>query len=407
MKKTERAELVSIVGSVFMAAAMILVARLTGSVGILAEGIDTVVDVIASLAVLAGMKLSERRTRSFPQGLHKLENVIAASIGMLILVSAWELGKESVQRILEGSQPISQPWLVIGVMGGVVFITGALAWYKNKVGNEENSPSLKADASHSWTDVLASAAVAGGVFLQMVGIPHMDSVAALIVVAVLIWSGIQIVLDGLRVLLDASIEKEVIDQARQFAANTAGVKKVINIEGRNSGSYRFIRLSIVPDTLDLKEAGEIAEDVKATIRSGLEHVDRVDVEFDLEPRSTFVSAVPLTGDGNSISEDFGRAPLFGFFEVSPSQGTIIREDVIPNPIEGKGDCQDIWTAVFLAKRGVNAVLLKGEFAAQGFIYVLGANDIEITRLAKTTDIGGVREYLAGEEGGILKCVEEA
>ena len=68
MRKSEKAELISIVCSIFMAAAMIIAARLTGSVGVLAEGIDTVMDVVASLAVLAGMKLSERRTSLFPRG---------------------------------------------------------------------------------------------------------------------------------------------------------------------------------------------------------------------------------------------------------------------------------------------------------------------------------------------------
>lgn len=393
MKKTEKAELISIVCCIFMGAAMIIVARISGSVSILAEGIDKVVDVVASLAVLAGMRLSERRNSSFPQGLHKLENVIAIAIGVLILISSWELAKESLERIFEGSRPIEQPWLVICVMGGVVLITGALAWYKNKVGTEENSPSLKADARNSWTDVLASAAVGTGVFFQMIGIPHTDAVAALIVVAAMAWSGIVIVLDGLRVLLDASIEKEIIDQVWQYARGTPGVKRVAKVDGRNSGSYRFIKVSFVPDSADLKEAGEIASNVKDAIRDGIEHVDRVDVEFFVEPQNTITWAAPLTRDGSSLSEDFGGAPLFGFFEVSPSQEKIVREDIVPNPVEWKEDSRDIWAAVVIAKRGVNAVLVRGEFSTQGVEYVLGANDIGTVRLAESKDIDEVREYL--------------
>lgn len=393
MKKAEKAELISIACSILMGAAMIIVARISGSVGILAEGTDKVVDVVVSLAILAGMRFSERHTSSFPQGLHKLENVIAAAIGILILMSAWELAKESLERIFEGSPPIEQPWLVIGVMGGVVLITGALAWYKNKVGTEENSPSLKADARNSWTDVLASGAVAGGICFQMVGVPHTDAVAALIVVAAMAWSGIGIVLDGLKVLMDASIQKEIIDQIWQHVSDTSGVKRVVKIDGRDSGSYRFIKVSFVPDSSDLKEADQIATNVREAIRNELEHVDRVDVEFHIEQQNTITWAAPLTRDGISLSDDFGGAPMFGFFEVNLSQGKIIREDIVSNPVEGKGDGRDIWAAVVLAKRGINAVLVRGGFSAQGAEYVLGANDIETVQLAQAKDIEEIREYL--------------
>ncbi|HOW55414.1 MAG TPA: cation diffusion facilitator family transporter [Syntrophorhabdaceae bacterium] len=394
MKKAEKAELISIVCSIFMAAAMLLAARLSGSVGILAEGIDTVVDVVASLAVLVGMKLSERHTSSFPQGLHKLENVIAVAIGILVLMSAWELAKESLERIFEGGRPIEQPWLVIGVMGGVVLITGVLAWYKNKIGTLENSPSLKADAKHSWTDVLASAAVVAGVCFQMIGIPHTDAIAALIVVAALAWSGIGIVLDGLRVLLDASIEKEIIDQVWQYAGGIPGVKRIARVDGRNSGSYRFIKISFVPDSADLNVADEIALNVKNAIRDELEHVDRVDVEFLMEPQDTITWAAPLTHDGGRLSEDFGAAPMLGFFEVGLSRGKIIREDIVSNPVEGKEEGRDIWAAVVLVKRGVNALLTRSEsFLTTGAGYVLEANGIETVQTTEVRNMDEAREYL--------------
>ena len=231
-------------------------------------------DVVASLAVLAGMRLSERRTGNFPEGLYKLENMVAVSIGVLILISAYELGKESVERLFGPHQPVAQPWLVIGVMACVVAITGGIAWYKDKVGKEENSPSLRADARHSWTDVLASAAVAGGVGLELAGIPHMDSVAALIVTAALFWSGIGVTMEGLKVLLDASIEKEVLDEIRQLAEGAPGIREVTRLTGRNSGSYRFVELSVVPVASDLREAEKAALDLKSAVSAHVEHVDR-------------------------------------------------------------------------------------------------------------------------------------
>jgi cation diffusion facilitator family transporter len=394
MRKSEKAELISIICSIFMAAAMIIAARLTGSVGVLAEGIDTVMDVVASLAVLAGMKLSERRTSSFPQGLYKLENIVAVSLGVLIIISAYELARESIGRMSGPYQPVTQPWLVSAVMGCVVIITAALAWYKNKVGKEENSPSLQADAKHSWTDVLASAAVAGGVLLQEAGIPHMDSVAALIVVAALFWSGLQVTRDGLRVLLDASIEKEIIDQIREYAEGTPGIREVSRVTGRNSGSYRFVELSVVPISTDLREAEKAVEDLKKTVRDRIEHVDRIDVEFSVAPDNSVVTAVPLAADRNSLSEDFGGAPFFAIFEVATPERKITREEILPNPAREKSDGRDIATAVFLANQEATTVLFRGSSPSEGATYVLEANGISLVRPGEeAAGIDGVRKGL--------------
>lgn len=395
MRKSEKAELISIICSVFMAAAMIIAARLTGSVGVLAEGIDTVMDVVASLAVLAGMRLSERRTSSFPQGLYKLENIVAVSLGALITISAYELAKESIGRLFGPTEPVTQPWLVSSVMGGVVVITGALAWYKNKVGKEENSPSLQADAKHSWTDVLASAAVAGGVLLQEAGIPHMDSVAALIVVAALFWSGVQVTLEGLRVLLDASIEKEVLDQIRLYAEATPGIRQVVRVTGRNSGSYRFIELSVIPASADLRQAEKAVEDLKKMVRGQIEHVDRIDVEFSARhDGGSEITAVPLNEDRDTVAEGLGEAPFFALFEVTNPERKITREEIFPNPALEKAEGRDIAAAVFLANQGATKVLFKETGPSEGAVYVLEANGVGIESLGEgTAGIGKVRKRL--------------
>ena len=395
MKKSEKAELISIICSIFMAAAMIIAARLTGSVGVLAEGIDTVMDIVASLAVLAGMRISERRTRSFPQGLYKLENIVAVSLGALITISAYELAKESIGRLLGPAEPVTQPWLVSSVMGGVVVITGALAWYKNKIGKAENSPSLQADAKHSWTDVLASAAVAGGVLLQEAGIPHMDSVAALIVVAALFWSGVQVTLEGLRVLLDASIEKEVLDQIRRYAEAAPGIKEVVRVTGRNSGSYRFVELSVIPASTDLREAEKAVEGLKKTVRGQIEHVDRIDVEFSAGPAEGSVTvAVPLEENRDTVAEDFGKAPLYAFFEVAMPERKITREEIVPNPALEKAEGRDIAAAVFLANQGAGRALFRGTGPSEGVVYLLEANGVGIESLGgAVAGIGEVRERM--------------
>lgn len=279
LSATEWTEVVSVIASAGMAAAMIAVAMSAGSVAVLAEGTDSVTDVVTSLIVLAGMRLAARHTKGFPQGLYKLENLIAVGIGVLVLFSAYELAREAITRILSGEDKIEGPLLVIVVMAGVMAAKAGLAIYKSRVGKANGSPSLQADARATWTDVFASAGVALGVGLQWAGIPFMDSIAALVVAALLAWSGVQVLRDGLRVLLDASLEEDVLRQVRTCAESQPGVKRVAAVLGRNSGSYRFVTLRIVPDGVDLAGAERSAAGVAATVRERVKRIDRVSVEL--------------------------------------------------------------------------------------------------------------------------------
>jgi cation diffusion facilitator family transporter len=279
LQPTEWAEVVSVFASAAMAATMIAVAAGAGSVAVLAEGTDSLTDVVTSLVVLAGMRLAARHTRGFPQGLYKLENFIAVGIGVLVLISAYELAREAVARIVSGGDEIEGPLLVIVVMLGVMAAKVGLAVYKSRVGKANGSPSLQADARATWTDVFASAGVAVGVGLQWAGIPYMDSVAALVVAALLAWSGVQVLRDGLRVLLDASLEQDVLEQVRACAESQPGVRRVAAVLGRNAGSYRFVTLRIVPAEAGLAEAEHTAGQVTAAVRTSVARIDRVSVEL--------------------------------------------------------------------------------------------------------------------------------
>jgi cation diffusion facilitator family transporter len=279
VSRAERAEIVSTVISAAMAALMITVAMSAGSVAVLAEGTDTVVDVVASVAVLVGMRLARRHSRTFPQGLYKIENLTAAAIGILVLVSAWELGREAIDRLVNGAEPLERPLLVLMLMLGVVVVTAALGRYKARVGRQERSPSLQADGRHALSDAAASAGVALGVGLQWAGVPHTDSIAALAVVALLAWTGVEVLLDALRVLLDASLERDVLDQIRVCVEEQPGVRRVLTVRGRNSGAYRFVNLTVVPEGPDLDHAERILGGVRRVVRERFENIDRIDVEL--------------------------------------------------------------------------------------------------------------------------------
>ncbi len=398
IQRTERAELVSMGASVFMAAGMIAVAAVSHSVSILAEGIDTVTDLVASLAVLIGLRLSMRHTRGFPAGLYKLENLIGTAIGIFILFCSYELAAESIGRLVSGDDVVDQGWLVLLTMVVVLLVTAWLARYKARVGREENSPSLVADAKHTWTDAIACLAIVVGVGLEMLGVPRMDAVAALVVVAFLVKAGFEVALDGIKVLLDASVEREVLDEVESIVRSDRRVRDVVSVQGRNSGRFRFLSLLLVPVSFDLREAEAIAADLKEKIHAGVENVDQISIDFTVEEEDRIYMAVPLEEDGSVVSPSLGGASGFELLEMGLPGLEVVARERVSNPARDAASGREVRAAVFLARQGAEAVLVRESLAAGDARFVFEPNGVAWLERPEAASLelaeGALREYAA-------------
>ncbi len=393
MRESEKAALASSAASAAMAVSMLSAGAVSGSVAIIAMGIDSTIDIFASAAVFAGLRLSERHTRNFPTGLYKLENLIAVCIGVMILFTAYELVRESIDKILRGGGDLQSVWLVLLVMALSTALVLWVARYKRKVGERENSPSLVADARRSWGDVVAGTAVMIGVSLEALGVPYMDAAAGLVVSLFLGWTGVQVGLEGLRVLLDVSVEKEILEKARAAARATPGVREVREVLGRNSGSYRFITVSVVPATFDIREAGDISGRLKQAVERSIEKVDRVQVEFMAKEEGRSLCAAPLSGDGASVPSRFEDAAAFAFLELNLEGGNVVSRESVENPYAKDPGGGGVKPAVFLAVRGIDTLLTRDTLRDRGAGYVLEESGVELLERPGVRDLPSAEEAL--------------
>ncbi len=263
MRRTERAAIIAAAVYILLAIALLLSAVLLArSVTLLAGGVQTVVRAAACFMVFLGLRLSRRRSADFPLGLYKLENLVSVIVGFFILFSAYETAKEALRLMGPESEGLSDVWIPIVILVVCAALAGVLAWYKWHVGKRENSPSLKAEARHSLGSMCACLLLALGLGLEKAGVPDMGAVVALLVVALLVWFGVTISLDGLKVLLDASVEKDVLEKVRSIAEDDDRVRQVFEVEGRNSGSFRFVDLNLTLATHDLREATAVSREIE-------------------------------------------------------------------------------------------------------------------------------------------------
>ncbi|MBN1288785.1 MAG: cation transporter, partial [Actinobacteria bacterium] len=218
-------------------------------------------------------------------------------------------------------------------------------------------PSLKADSRHSWTDVIASSGIVAGILLQIMGIEIMDALTALLISLFLAWSGFTVILEGLKVLLDASIEKEILQKVRSIVEADPRVRRIVSTEGRNSGSYRFLEISLIPRQYDLKGDSKLALDLEQSIKERIEKVDSVTVDLAVEGEGTALCAVPIMNSDNLIARGIEDAGYFELIEVEQNGFSITSRERIEKPSEEE-ETATVRAAAFLARLGLNILVIR-------------------------------------------------
>lgn len=168
-REANRAVAVSAIGLAVTGIIELLVAVLTGSVGLLGDAIHNLSDVSASAVVFIGFRLSRKGpTGRYPYGLDRAEDLAGIGIAVVIWASAAFAGFESVRKLLERG---STSHVALGILGAALGIVGnqVVARYKLVIGRRIHSATIVADARHSWLDALSSAGALAGLAAVAVG----------------------------------------------------------------------------------------------------------------------------------------------------------------------------------------------------------------------------------------------
>lgn len=372
----------SIAINVFLSLLNLAIATASGSLAVAAEMVHNLVDLVASVAVLAGVKISERESRDFPYGLYKVENVVAVGVAILIFFTGYEIAKEAI--LAEAGQATVNGWMLAGVVLSAV-IPLAFSLYEMRVGRELNSPSLMADAAEYRAHVFSSGVVFLALIGQVVGWP-LDRYAALVIVVLIAKTGWELLADGMRVLLDASLDAETLDQIRAIIEAEPLVTDVRSLVGRNAGRYRFIEADVALRIDDLEKAHATSQRIETTIRAEVPHVERVLLHYEPRTRSHLHYAVPLADAGGSVSEHFGEAPYFGLVTVRVADGQIEHQEVVANPHTEVEKAKGIRVGEWLVGRKTDIVLLREDVQGKGPAYVFADAGVE-TRLTQVQSLG--------------------
>lgn len=361
------------------------IARASGSLAVTAEMVNNGVDLFSSVAVLVGLKLSSRKTKAFPYGMYKLENMVAVALALMIGLSAYEIAK--VALFAPARDTIINSWTLVGVALSAVipFIFGH---YELRAGRRANSPALIAEARDYQLHLISSGMVFVALVGQLMGF-RLDRVVALAIVVLAAKTGWSLLSEAMRVLLDASLDAETLQQVRDIIEAEPSVTEVGWVTGRNAGRFRFIEAAIKLRLHDLDKALAASQHIESRIREAVPHVDRVLIHAEPLERTHLRCAVPLADLRGTISEHFGEAPYFAVARVRLSDGHIEEHQGLGNPFVDEPKAKGIAVAEWLVAKKVDIVLLRQSLQGRGPTYVFREAGVEMELTQAETLLEGL------------------
>jgi cation diffusion facilitator family transporter len=272
---------------------------LTGSVGLLSDAVESVVNILAALIALAVLTYaSEKPDHEHNFGHEKAEYFSSGIEGALIFVAAGAIVWSSVPRLVS-PQPLDQVWLGLALSLVASVANAACALLMLRAAKAHRSITLEADARHLLTDVWTTAGVfVGVVMVQTTGWLRLDPVIAIVVALQILWTGWHLMRRSFDGLMDRAIPDEdraaitgILDQLRQQGGDYHALRT------RVAGAKSYVNVHIlVPGRMSVQDGHDLVEKLEGEIVARLPHVEVLTHLEPLEdPKSWDDPDKPLAG----------------------------------------------------------------------------------------------------------------
>jgi cation diffusion facilitator family transporter len=265
---------------------------MTGSVGLLSDALESLVNLAGALMALAMLSVAARPPdEDHAYGHGKAEYFSAGVEGTLILVAAASIAVAAVERLIH-PRPLEQVGLGLAVSVVASLVNLGVALVLLKAAREHRSATLQANAHHLLTDVWTSAGVLVGVgAVALSGWHRLDPIVALVVAANIVFTGGRIVVNSVAGLMDAALPAKEIAVVRELLDGYAsdGIEYHA-LRTRQAGARRFVSVHVlVPPEWSVQRGHELLERIEADVRRAL------------PPVSVFTHLEPL-GDPAAMSD---------------------------------------------------------------------------------------------------------
>ncbi len=242
---------------------------ITGSIALYSDALESVINVVTAIAAFMAVRLSAAPAdANHPYGHHKVEYFSAVLEGVLIIVAALAILRESYYGFLSPKM-IDAPMEGLAINAIASVINAFWSWLLINRGRRMRSPALVADGRHLFTDVMTSAGVLIGLLLvPFTGWHWLDSVLAALVAVNILWSGWGLMKESIGGLMDEALPEATLSRVREIIAiNAQGAIEAHDLRTRHAGRMTFIDFHlVVPGHMSVTDAHDICDRLERALK---------------------------------------------------------------------------------------------------------------------------------------------
>ncbi len=284
-KKIIQASKVSIAGNAFLSVLKITVGLITGSLAVVADGIDSASDIAASLVILfTAYIIAKPPDPKFPYGYNKADTIATKVLAFIIFFAGAQLAITSAYKLMNPTEGIIPGSIAIYVI--IISIIGKLmlSMYLKKMGKSVQSAMLIANARNMKNDVIISLSVLVGlVFTLIFQLPFIDKITALGVSIYIMVVAFRIFMQTNVEMMDGMEDKEIYKKIIDVVKEVEGASNPHRIRVRKMAHLYLVALDVEIDgDRSLSDAHQIGVEVENKLKNTMPNI--YDVLLHLEPK---------------------------------------------------------------------------------------------------------------------------
>ncbi len=283
-KEIKNASWTGIIGNAVLSALKIVVGLLSGSLAVVADGVDSSSDIITSVITLITAKLlAKPPDKKYPYGYDKADTIAAKAVSFVIFFAGAQLLITSVRKFISGT--VSEPPAPMAIYVTVISIAGKLllSLHQFRAGKRTDSSMLTANGKNMQNDVLISASVLAGLAgIYIFKIPMLDTITAFLVSLWILKVAFNIFMQTSLELMDGTKDCTIYNKIFEVIDSVEGAHHPHRVRARSIGNKIMIAIDLEVDgDMPLRKAHDIAHRVEKALKMNIDNV--FDVAIHVEP----------------------------------------------------------------------------------------------------------------------------
>lgn len=270
LNQLQKISMATLIINFLLCAAKISVGIFTYSTAMISDGVDSLTDLGTSAAVLIGIKMSrEESDKLHPYGHERIEFVVSLLVSFILVTTALFIGINAVKNLILGGKTVKMVGLGIAVSVCSIVVKEIMYHISSAAAKKYKSDAMKADALHQRVDALSSVVVLIGLISVMLWDFHQaEFIAAILVVALILFNAIKILISSSKQLIDSSAGEEIENKIRERAMRCTEIIGIETLKTRQFGSKLYVDIDILVDErMTLAQAHDVSHKIHDMIEA--------------------------------------------------------------------------------------------------------------------------------------------